>query len=177
MKYTTLKLTVIFLLSSSACFAEEQSNPATQQAREDYRAYLQALKGISQQYKEVTSQMKEVLREEGVPVWNETTGEIEFQKGLVGDGPQEGIKESATEMIVTIDLPGVKKQDVQVKIEDGRFLKVDARRDSVPVIKLIQLPAPADPKSAPKASLENGVLTVKIIKAPQNKTQVVIPVQ
>ena len=171
-----------FILLTLVCFYSmpvfaESNDPATQQAREDYRTYLQALKEINRQYKEVTNQMKEVIREEGIPVWNETTGEIDFQRGLVGDDPQNGIKESATEMIVTIDLPGIKKQDVQVKIEDGRFLKVEAKRDSVPVIKLIQLPAPADAKAKPRASLENGVLTVRIIKAPQNKTQVVIPVQ
>ncbi len=169
-------LFALFCFYSIPAFSES-NDPATQQAREDYRTYLQALKEINQQYKEVTNQMKDVIREEGIPVWNEATGEIEFQKGLTGDEGKSGVKETDTEMIVIIDLPGVKKQDVQVKIEDGRFLKVDAKRDSVPVIKLIQLPAPADAKSKPQASLENGVLTVKIIKAPQVKTQVVIPVQ
>lgn len=171
-----LVASVLICFHTMIAFAES-NDPATQQAREDYRTYLQELKKINEQYKEVTSQMKEVLREEGIPVWNETTGEIEFQKGLGEEDPKNNIKENETEMTVIIDLPGIKKQDVQVKIEDGRFLKVDAKRDSVPVIKLIQLPAPADPKSVPKASLENGVLTVKIVKAPQIKTQVVIPVQ
>lgn len=157
--------------------ADDQNNLATQQAREDYRTYLAALKEINAQYKEVTNQMKEVIREEGIPVWNETTGEIEFQKGLIDEGTTSGIKETDSEMIVAIDLPGVKKQDVQVKIEDGRFLKVEAKREDVPVVKLIQLPAPAEAKSKPKATLADGVLTVKITKAPQIKTQVVVPVQ
>lgn len=177
MKKITLSMTAILLLSSSTILAEEQSNPATQQAREDYRTYLQGLKEINRQYKEVTNQMKEVIREEGIPVWNETTGEIDFQKGLLDNDAKSGIKETETEMTVIVDLPGVRKQDVQVKIEDGRFLKVEAKRESVPVIKLIQLPAPADAKTKPKASLENGVLTIKITKAPQTKTQVVIPIQ
>ena len=167
---------VLLCIYSIQAFADS-NDPATQRAREDYRTYLQALKEINQQYKEVTNQMKDVIREEGIPVWNEATGEIDFQKGLTGDEGKSGVKETDTEMTVIIDLPGIKKQDVQVKIEDGRFLKVEAKRDSVPVIKLIQLPAPADPKSKPKASLMDGVLTVKIIKAPQLKTQVVIPVQ
>ena len=166
-----------FAVFSSPAFTEDQNNQATQQAKEDYRAYLQALKGINTQYKEVTNQIKEVIREEGIPVWNETTGEIEFQKGLVNDPAQSGIKETDTEMTVTVDLPGVRKQDVQVKIEDGRFLKVDAVREGVPVVKLIHLPAPADEKSKPKASLVDGVLNVKIVKAPQVKTQIVVPVQ
>lgn len=177
MKKIVISMTAVFLFSSSHILAEEQSNPTTQQAREDYRAYLQALKGISKQYKEITSEMKEILREEGIPVWNEMTGEIEFQKGLMGDAAKSGIQETNTEMIVTIDLPGVKKNDVQVKIEDGRFLKVEAKREDIPVIKFIQLPAPADARSKPKASLENGVLIVKIVKASQIRTQVVIPVQ
>lgn len=171
-----LTLFALICISSIPVFAES-NDPTVQQARKDYRSYLQALKEINQQYREVTNQMKEVIREEGIPVWNETTGEIEFQKGLIGDDNKSGIQETNTQMTVIVDLPGVKKQDVHVKIEDGRFLKVDAHRESVPVIKLIQLPAPADAKSTPKASLENGVLTVKIVKASQNKTQVVIPVQ
>ena len=171
-------VTLVLMVSySTRASAENQSNSATQNAREDYRTYLQELKKINEQYKEVTNQMKEVLREEGIPVWNEVTGEIEFQKGLVDDPTKNGIKETDTEMSVAVDLPGVKKQDVQVKIEDGRFLKIEAKRKDVPVVKLIQLPAPADAKSRPKASLADGVLTVKIAKAPQIKTQVVVPIQ
>ncbi len=164
------------LAVSPYAFAVDQNDPAAQQAREDYRAYLEQLKRISQQYKEVTNQMKDVIREEGVPVWNETTGEIELQKGLVANDTYPGIFQTETQMVVKVDLPGVQKRDVQVRIEDTQILKINAVRDSAPIVRLIRLPFPAG-EEVPRAVLEQGVLTVTIAKAADSKKQVLIPVQ
>ncbi len=171
-----ISVVVLNLLIFSYALAADQNDPAAQAARDDYRAYLEQLKIINQQYKAVTNQMRDVIREEGIPVWNETTGEIELQKGLVANDTNPDIQETPTQMIVKVDLPGVNKKDVEVKIEDNQFLKVNAVRDSSKIVRLIRLPhTPGD--ESPKATLQQGVLTVTIAKAPQVQKQVVIPIQ
>ena len=49
---------------------------AYDQARVDYRAYLEQLKALNQQYKEVTGELKTIVQEEGLPVWNENAGAL-----------------------------------------------------------------------------------------------------
>src|SRR3989338_875504 len=79
---------IIFLCStilfSSIAYAtqdqDRNSNPALDQAKQDYRVFLEQLKALNSQYKQVTNEMKSVIEEEGVPIFDEDTGDLTIQK-------------------------------------------------------------------------------------------------
>lgn len=83
----TVVLTMVFslVLSSTAFAANDPNDPAYERAREDYRAYLRGLKALNQQYKEFSSEMRKIMQEEGLPVWEESTGGLDARKGNFGD--------------------------------------------------------------------------------------------
>ena len=182
------KLFVIFLLAgstvASAATTNNQGNVNSQELKEDYRLFLQQLKQLNSQYKEVTGQMAQVMKEEGVPTWDAGDADKKvaelFPKEDTILVPEAGvtIQESPQTLIVTVDLPGIKKDTLKIAVQDGNRLILTAERKAVTgpkkVQKTIQLPALVDPKGA-QAGYEDGVLTLKLTK---NSTQeVVIPVR
>ena len=79
-----MKLKIFFLVGlvglfvSSISFSATNQNtndPAYDQARQDYRAYLQQLKTLSSQYKQITGEVKKVIQEEGVRLFEATGNE------------------------------------------------------------------------------------------------------
>jgi HSP20 family molecular chaperone IbpA len=144
----------------------------TEQAKEDYRAFLKKLKELNSQYKSVTGEMAQVIKEEGVPTWDagdlgKQMDEIFPQEATVSN---EGvaIKDSEKELVVTIDLPGIQKKTLKTSVQDGNKLSVKAEKktaaETKKIERLIQLPAYVDPKSA-KAKYQDGVLTLRLAKS------------
>jgi HSP20 family protein len=191
----------VFLFSTSTVFAQNQNdqNASLEQAKQDYRVFLQQLKQLNSQYKEVTNQMREVIREEGVPSWDMGDGETVIPGATSSTAPgsfaDTDIRESEKELIVKMDLPGMQKNKITVKIEDFKLLRVKGERDGEKIStkdsadgkfsrverqhgafeRLIELPALVDDKK-PQAKYENGVLTITLTKL-QPKKEVTVPIQ
>lgn len=210
MKKLSIFFAVLAMLGTSVSYAE-QDDPARQaaveQAKQDYRVFLDQLKALNSQYREVTNEIKEVIKEEGVPVIDEETGEMVMKKDFDTDvrsqyaqsGPVFGdvdIRENDKDMIVKVDLPGVKKEEIKVKIEDGKVLRIYGKRDNDrediwnkgyvrthqserqhgKFQRRIDLPAMAQDTGI-EAQYENGVLTVRIPKLTEAKKEVTISIQ
>ena len=186
MNKKSIFLTIFLMMSFiPALLADTQDQNANyDQARQNYRTYLEQLKTLSQQYSQVTGQMKQFLKEEGVPQWNENTGEISVQpyvepvsatNNSVLDKAQ--VQETDKDMTVSVDLPGAKKDSIKVSIQDGKLLHITAARKiqntDQAIEKLIALPVPAQERGT-RAKYEDGVLTITILKAA--KKEVVVPV-
>jgi HSP20 family protein len=69
---------------------------------------------------------------------------------------------SKDEIRVAIELPGVKKEDIDLRVTEDR-LTVSAERGEIKYYKEIELPARVDPKSA-DASYINGLLDITLKK-------------
>jgi HSP20 family molecular chaperone IbpA len=172
------------VFSAYATDSNNQGNINSQAVKEDYRAFLQQLKQLNSQYKQITGEITKVMKEEGVPSWQ--TGDETKQLGELFPpeptvlSPELGvtIKDSATEMAVSMDLPGIKKDTIKITIKDGNKLTVFAQKKDDTAVKTIEktisLPALANPEGA-KAAYEDGVLTLKIKKI--GSKEVIIPVK
>ena|GEM_PF-311723 len=193
------------LLASSFLFAATNSNsndPAYNQAKQDYRAYLEQLKALRNQYHQITDQVKKIIAEEGVPTWDENSDQMTLSKGVpplssgvtvFGDAD---IKETEKDMVVKMDLPGLQKDKIKINIENNQILKISGNRElekeeekstvDASYYKLerqhgafersIKLPVAAQ-DSGTQARYDNGVLTVTIPKAKESKKNVAVPVQ
>ncbi|CAL1400494.1 unnamed protein product [Linum trigynum] len=96
-------------------------------------------------------------------------------------------KETPEAHIFNADLPGVKKEEVKVEVEDGRILQISGERSkeqeekndkwhrversSGKFMRRFRLPENAKLDQV-KASLENGVLTVTVPKQEEKKPEV-----
>lgn len=89
-------------------------------------------------------------------------------------------KETATQHVFKVDLPGLKKEEIQLQIEDGRTLCISGERSKEEVQKTdtwhrversrgafmrkFRLPQNANPDQI-TAKVENGVLTINVPKS------------
>jgi len=96
-------------------------------------------------------------------------------------------KETPEAHIFKADLPGVKKEEVKVEVEDGRVLQISGERSrekeekndrwhrversSGKFLRRFRLPENAKLDEI-KASMENGVLTVTVPKEEEKKPEV-----
>ncbi|MCL7052242.1 hypothetical protein MKW94_009293 [Papaver nudicaule] len=96
-------------------------------------------------------------------------------------------KETPEAHIFRADLPGIKKEEVKVEVEEGRVLQISGERSrekeektdkwhrversSGKFLRRFRLPENAKIDQV-KASMENGVLTVSIPKAEEKKPEV-----
>ena len=168
----------------NAATTNNQGNVNSQELREDYRAFLQQLKQLNSQYKQITGEITKVMKEEGVPSWEagEEAKELDklFPQPPTVLSPELGvtIKENADEMAVAMDLPGIKKETIKIAIKDNKKLTVSAQKKDETAVKTIEktieLPSAVEPEGA-KASYEDGVLTLKIRKT--TPKEVLVPVQ
>ena len=92
--------------------------------------------------------------------------------------PPVDIHETADHYVITAELPGLKREDVHLHVEEGRLTLEGVRRDLVGACeqyhrverghgafsRTFQLPAPVDAERI-VASLDDGVLTVTCPKA------------
>ena len=191
-----------FFLTSCvfAATSSDSSNPSVEQAKADYRAYLQQLKTLSGQYKQITGEMKKVIQEEGVPVWDDTgMGGIKIADVTVQEADEAtfgdtDIQETDRHLLVKVDLPGLKKDEIRVSILENRVLRITGRREDENIAtkntgtghyyraerrrgsfeRQIKLPVEVL-DSDTEAKYENGVLTVKLLKGNAGRREV--PVQ
>ncbi len=198
-------LLVLFLfLTQPLLWADDptnRNNPAYDQAKQDYKAYLEQLKSLSKQYQTVVGEIKNVLKEEGVPTVDENTGAITMQKfddvspSLTATNATFGdvdITEGEKNITVKIDLPGVRRDKLKISIQDNKFLKIAGERETEKTPaqnnnfvyqkverqhgafeRRIELPS-AVQDSGTEAKYENGVLTVKVLKAPEAKKEIAV---
>lgn len=209
MKRTSLfifLLSIVFFINPARAASQDQdqnTNPALDQAKQDYRVFLEQLKALNSQYKQVTGEMKSVLQEEGVPTFDEDTGDLTIQKpnfAKTASKPQVfgdvDIQETDREIIVKADLPGLRKEAIKVSIQDNKLLHIEGEREEEKEIRgennsshyyrferqqgsferLIELPALVK-DSGTEARYENGVLTVKIPKAETPKKEVSVSIR
>ncbi|CAH1418185.1 unnamed protein product [Lactuca virosa] len=101
--------------------------------------------------------------------------------------PRVDWKETPAAHIFTVDLPGLKKEEVKVEVEEGRILQISGERSSEKEEKTdkwhrverssgkfqrsFRLPENAKVDEM-KASMENGVLTVTVPKQEVKKPEV-----
>lgn len=203
MKKTSCLLFIISLFFNTGALSaatDSKDDPAYSQARQDYRTYLEQLKVLSNQYKQITGEVKKVIQEEGVPVWDDSgMGGIKMADVTVEelDGRTFGdtdIQDSDKHLIIKLDLPGVRKEDLKVSIVENDVLRVTGRREEERTgnftssnaryirserrhgafERQIKLPVPVS-NSGTEAKYENGVLTIRVLKMSANTKE--IPVQ
>ncbi|GAB2274355.1 hypothetical protein Dimus_009119 [Dionaea muscipula] len=96
-------------------------------------------------------------------------------------------KETPEAHVFTADLPGLKKEEVKVEVEEGRILQISGERSkeqeekndkwhrversSGKFLRRFRLPENANLDEV-KAAMENGVLTVKVPKVEEKKPEV-----
>ncbi len=187
-----------FFLTACAQAATQSNdqNPAYDQARQDYRGYLQQLKVLNQQYKQITGEMSKIIKEEGVPSWDMGGTGLTQDQNNGKTFAAADIQETDKDMVVKIDLPGVNKDNIKLKIENNKTLRVQGERNEEKpqtqaisdtryqrterqqgvFERVIELPALAN-DTGTEAKYENGVLTVKILKAPAAKKEINVPVK
>src|SRR3989338_708412 len=99
--------------------ADQVSTYDKEQLKKDYNVFLQQLKSLNAQYKEITGEIGEVMKEEGTPTWDmgDEVGKLgedekEEQKVTQDLGGGASLKETDNEMILILDLPGYKKDSI-----------------------------------------------------------------
>ena len=177
---TSAAFLVLFLFAQGLVSAQtQQARYDKEELKKDYRAFLQQLKALNAEYKQITGEIGQVMKEEGVPAWDmgEGLGTAGGQSVKeLGDGAY--LKETEKEMVLTLDLPGYKKDSIQLSFKDGKTLVVVAKRKLEAVTRSFErsfdLPMPGDQKNT-TAGYEDGVLTVQIPKG--TSQEVAIPVR
>ena len=177
---------LLLSLLSSPLFAATQQQQGTydkEQLKQDYRVFLQQLKSLNAQYKEITGEMGQVMKEEGTPTWDmgDTANLIpaKTKENTQDLGGGAYLKDGDRDMVLTLDLPGYKKDSIKLQYKDGKTLgiKADRKLDTVnrSFERSFDLPAMGDQKNS-TATYEDGVLTVKIPKT-TSPQEVSIPIR
>ncbi len=189
MKKMSLSSVFFFFLFSSFSLAMGNSqdtsttgNANTDQARQDYRLYMEKLKELSQQYSQITSEVKKVIKEEGVPAWDEQTGTIKISHDVnfSDNGP---VRENEKEIKIILELPGLKKESIRIQVENERVLRIQAVKKAVdpgsfeqPYESIYELASAVQDKNT-SARYEDGILTVTLQKLQAPKKIVPIAVR
>ncbi len=180
-------LPILFLaLFFSPAFAATQDqtvNYNKEQLKQDYRAFLQQLKTLNAQYKEITGEFGQIVKEEGVPSWDmgdgvkNLNGEKKEESASQDLGGGASFKENDKNMELALDLPGYKKDSIKLSFLDGKKLMVNANRKIDSKAKSYErsfdLPVPGDQKTT-TATYEDGVLSVKIPKVASKEVSIPI---
>ncbi len=177
-----LSLLLTLIVNPLYAATQQQGTYDKEQIKQDYRAFLQQLKTLNAQYKEITGEMGKVMKEEGIPSWDMGEGakvadKIKENTQDLGGGAF--MKETEKEMALTLDLPGYKKDSIKLHYKDGKTLVINAERKLDSLTRSFErsfdLPAMGDQKNS-VAAYEDGVLTVKIPKT-TSPQEVSIPIR
>lgn len=97
--------------------------------------------------------------------------------------PLMNLAEGENESVLSVELPGVNKEDVKISLEDGLLTLTGERKaQGIPegarwlrsesingkFVRTLELPHPVDPKAV-SAELKNGILTVVLPKAEESR--------
>jgi HSP20 family protein len=107
-----------------------------------------------------------------------------FKPGPSGWVPPIDLHETASEYVLTAELPGLRREDLTIQLQDGRLTLAGSRRDpSRPCeqyhrverghgtfSRTFQLPQPVNVEQI-TADLSNGVLTVTCPKVPEPESR------
>lgn len=161
------------------------SRESVDQAKRDYAVFLAKMKELGEQYGQVTGEVKKVVKEQGVPVWDDASGtfKISHDVNFSSTGSGGSFQETEKELKLIIEKPGLKKNSIRITIENDKTMRLKAFKKSKtagqpdePVDETYELPTlVSDPK--PVAKYEDGVLTVTIQKSNLPKKTVQVPVQ
>ena len=122
---------------------------------------------------------KPIIREFGnvrprIVEGEEAPGKIEVLEDVE---PLTEVHEDEEKIRVIMELPGVEKDDIKVRLlDDNKTLIVEAHGKYRKYRKTVKLPSEVNPDSA-KASYKNGVLTVELEKREKQKRSKVIEVE
>lgn len=100
-----------------------------------------------------------------------------FAPGPAGWKPAVDLYETANEYVIAAEVPGMRREDLDIQVHEGRITLSGARRERAEACeqyhrierghggfsRTFQLPLPID-ASAIRAELQNGVLTVRCPK-------------
>jgi HSP20 family molecular chaperone IbpA len=146
------------IVSGHGAESNNYGNINSQVVREDYYAFSKQLKRLNRN--------KKVTKERGA-LHREISPELHVS-----------LKENENEMTVSVDMPGVRRDSIEIAIQNGKKLIISAKKkidEEIKTIeKSIELPSAAKPKST-KVTYEDGVLTLKIEKI--SSAEVLIPVK
>jgi HSP20 family molecular chaperone IbpA len=143
------------------------ADAATEDAKQQYRAYLQQLKNLNQQYKQITGQIAEVVKEEGLPTWEASPAEGQISQMVNAAYGDSRVRQTDQELKVYLELPGLLRNTIKVNLENGQTLRVTAQKrvadEAVNVDQKVNLPVPALEKGS-KAKYQDGILEITLPK-------------
>jgi len=104
---------------------------------------------------------------DGEPVIK-TFGDKEIRTGFREPVYDQFVKTDTDELIVTVEMPGINKEDIELDITESNLL-ISTPNTERKYRTSIDLKTPVDPESA-KASYKNGILSVTLrVKGKSNK--------
>ena len=185
MKKLTIFAALFAAMTASAC-AQQNTDTATTidpRAREELRRTARdtarEMKKITTEFKQFYADLKDIVREEGIADLGEEPIDSAFGRTDITDEERE--------MVVKMDMPGVKKDQITVKLINATVLKVEAQREVASdtdtdgvvrserhkgsFVREFKLPHNAA-EGGFKAELSDGVLTARIPKEKPSTNQV-----
>ncbi|WMV60118.1 hypothetical protein MTR67_053503 [Solanum verrucosum] len=111
---------------------------------------------------------------EGFPIANPTSS---VRETSVFANARIDWKETPEAHVFKVDVPGIKKEEVKVEVEEGRILQIsgerskEQERSSGKFVRRFRLPENVKMGEI-KAAMENGVLTVTVPKEEEKKPEV-----
>ena len=179
MRCAILIMAALTAASVSLCRAAEntaqdaQREAAAQQAREDYRLYLQQMKELARQYKEVSGEIRKIVQEEGLPTFEDA----EPVKEGVAAASDTRIEQTDKEILVHVDLPGAQKETIKAVVQSGTLVHISAvRKGGKEIEKWVTLPVLVQ-ESGFRGEYVDGVLSLTLIKAGQGDKEIQIPIR
>jgi len=192
MKKTLMIAVLGFMLTGVACDAQQQQqqqvydpNPMTidpqkrEEMKQTYREAAREMKRLAGEFRSFYDELKTVVEEEGIADIGKDLGfSKEPDESAFGSAD---VTDYGKEMVVQMDMPGIEKKDISIRLKDRYELEVEAERPKVDAARTlvknerykgsfqrtIKLPAQAADKGF-KAELQNGVLTIRIPKENPN---------
>ena len=127
--------------------------------------------------------MREHLSDMGRAVDEALRSVPPFGRFLRGERPPVNIYETNEALIVRAELPGVRKEDLDVRLKEGALLiegtedrsEYDSytclgrERGAGKFSRELALPEDVDEEAEPAASLQDGVLTIRLQKKPRQR--------
>ena len=156
---------------------QNNTNPAPARRRGDVTHPARAGDPITALHDQMQTLFDDVTRQFGMPQWQGLGDEL--PRGFLR--PSVDIGENDSNYTLTIEVPGVNKDDVKVEVENDALVvrgekrqEKDDSSDNYHVVerqygsfqRVLDLPADADTEDV-KASFNDGVLTINVARRPE----------